>query len=162
VEVFEQHIVAHSPDCVVTLLDRSNRTRSLRMDGAVVLEAGSPIVWFTFPGAWHDIGRFHTAAGEFTGIYANVLTPVEFRSDGSWSTTDLFLDLWQDRDGTVRLLDADELATAVSAGWIEPGLAAAAILEADRIVALAQQGAWPPPIVHEWTLARARATRSAG
>ncbi len=45
--------------------------------GRTVLEPGSPVVWFTFPGRHHDIGRFHTPDGRFTGYYANILTTVE-------------------------------------------------------------------------------------
>ena len=45
--------------------------------GRTILEPGAPVVWFTFPGRAHDIGRFHAAGGTFTGYYANVLTPVE-------------------------------------------------------------------------------------
>ena len=67
--------------------------------GKIALEAGSDAVWFTFPGLWHDIGRFHRADGEFTGIYANILTPPVIEPDGKWETTDLFLDIWVDPEG---------------------------------------------------------------
>ena len=64
-------------------------------EAEVALERGSDAVWFTFPGLWHDIGRFHRSDGTFTGIYANILTPPLIQPDGVWHTTDLFLDLWQ-------------------------------------------------------------------
>ncbi|NIP82533.1 MAG: DUF402 domain-containing protein, partial [Gemmatimonadetes bacterium] len=71
----------------------------------VVLDTGAPAVWFTFPGAWHDIGRFHTRSGTYTGAYANILTPVQFLDERTWETTDLFLDVFVGLDGTVHLLD---------------------------------------------------------
>ena len=56
-------------------------TRPTVVNGRAVLEPGAPVVWFTFPGRHHDIGRFHTADGTFTGCYANILTPVQLDAD---------------------------------------------------------------------------------
>lgn len=127
----------------------------------IVLEAPSPAVWFTLPGAHHDIGRFHTPAGELTGFYANILTPVEILppSGGAdvWRTTDLFLDVFLTPEGRVHVLDEDELHGAVRRGWVDRPTARTARLEAARLARLARTGAWPPPIVREWTVERARA-----
>lgn len=130
--------------------------RPVLVDGIPVLESGSPVIWFTFPGLWHDIGRFHRPDGEFTGLYANVLTPVRIEGD-AWYTTDLFLDVFITPSGGVRLLDADELEAAERAGAIDPHLARQARAEADRLVRAASAGNWPPAVVREWTLERARA-----
>jgi predicted RNA-binding protein associated with RNAse of E/G family len=154
-EVFEQRVIAWTPDCVVTLLERARLDRPMRIDGAVALEHGAPIVWFTFPGVWHDIGRFHTADGTPTGLYANVLAPVEFVAPDRWRTTDLFLDVWLDAAGRLHVLDEDELDAALRAGWIDEATAAAARAEAERIRADALAGTWPPPIVEDWPLERA-------
>lgn len=140
----------------MTLLPRAEVERPLVVDGRTLLEAGSPIVWLTFPGARHDIGRFHTPAGELTAFYADILTPVEVRGD-EWSTTDLFLDVLLEPGREPRVLDRDELDEAVAQGWVEPATARAAVAEADRLVAAARAGAWPPAAAREWTLERARA-----
>lgn len=129
----------------------------LEVDGRVVLEDGSPAVWFTFPGEWHDVGRFHRADGTFTGIYANILTPVRLLDDTTWETTDLFLDVWLPRDGAPGVLDEDELADAEQAGAIDGELARQARAEAERLRRLAVEQEWPPGIVSEWTLERVRA-----
>lgn len=155
-EIFVQTLVHRSPEVVVTLLERTPLRRPVMVDGRVVLEDGSPVVWFTFPGERHDIGRFHTVDGRFTGIYANILTPVRFLDATTWETTDLFLDIWLEPEGRVRILDRDELAAARQSGWIDDATAEEAEREAARIVELAQAGAWPPPVVAEWTLERAR------
>lgn len=128
--------------------------------GRTVLEPDSPVVWFTFPGQRHDIGRFHRADDRFTGIYANILTPVEIqggKTEDVWRTTDLFLDVFIDLDGRVHLLDEDELDEALRRGWIDSDTARTALAEADRLVAAARSGTWPPAIVRDWTLTRARA-----
>jgi predicted RNA-binding protein associated with RNAse of E/G family len=128
--------------------------RPLRADDETILQNGSPVVWFTFPNTWHDIGRFHTVDGRFTGAYANVLTPVEMLDETAWSTTDLFLDVWLPASGEVQLLDEDELIHAEAQNWIQPELARQARAEASRLIDLAARGEWPPPIVRHWTLER--------
>ena len=105
---------------------------------------------------------FHLRDGTFTGYYANVLTPVSIepsrgRGPHVWHTTDLFLDVWQPADGTVELLDEDELEDALAEGHIDPRTAEAARTEAQRLLALARDGEWPPAVAREWTLARIEA-----
>ena len=132
-------------------------TRPSIVDDAVVLEDGSPIVWFSFPGAWHDVGRFHRADGTFTGLYANVLTPVVGLDGSEWTTTDLFLDVWiPGGDGPPRLLDEDEFTVARESGHIDEDTARSALAEARRLLDHAAAGSWPPRVVREWTLERAR------
>ena len=155
-EVFEQAVVDDDGQCVVTYLPAARLKKPMEKGGRVVLEAGAPIVWFTWRGGvWHDVGAFHRADGTFTGVYANVLTPVVM--DGAeWDTTDLFLDVWIDADGRVEILDRDEFDAALAAGWIDAPTAARALAEAERLADDARRGAWPPAHVREWTLARVR------
>jgi len=156
-ERFEQHLVHRTNECVVTLVDATNVKRTIMIDGEPALEPGASVVWFTFRDAWHDIGRFHTLGDRFTGFYANVLTPVDGFDTDEWRTTDLFLDVWQAGDGGgVRILDEDELAEARAVGSIDEARARRAEQEAAAIAAAARADAWPPAIVAEWTLERAR------
>lgn len=159
--VFRQHIVARTEECIVTLLEHTELTRPVTVRGRPVLERGAPAVWFTFPGAWHDAGRFHTSDDRFTGYYANVLTPVQFISPRHWQTTDLFLDVWLDEQGT-ELLDEAELEDALRAGFVAPGDAERARAEATRLIDAAAAGRWPPRVCDEWTLERARAVLRGG
>lgn len=155
-DLYTQTLVYQDDAVVVTLLERTPLRRPLRVEGEVVLEAGSPVVWFTFPGAWHDIGRFHRVDGRFTGIYANILEPVRFLGPAEWEATDLFLDVWLGADGRTRLLDEDELEAALAAGWLDAATGRRARVEAERLLDAATRGTWPPPVVEEWTLAAAR------
>ncbi|HEX7118688.1 MAG TPA: DUF402 domain-containing protein [Longimicrobiales bacterium] len=159
-DIFVQRLVRRTADVVVTLNDRTPLRRPVVVDGRVVLEDGAPVVWFTFPGAWHDIGRFHLADGTFTGYYANILTPVRFLDDDTWETTDLFLDVWLEPGRAPVLLDEDEFRTAVDHGWVDAPTATSARVEAERILQHARRNAWPPTPVEEWTLERA--SRAAG
>jgi predicted RNA-binding protein associated with RNAse of E/G family len=155
--VFRQRLLHRGDGCAITFMRHAELHAPVRAFDRVILEPGAPVVWFTFDNAWHDIGRFHTADGRFTGCYANILTPVHQRSALEWETTDLCLDVWLDEQGAATLLDEAELADAVSAGAIAPAQAEAARAEAARLLYAAAAGTWPPPIVAEWPLARALA-----
>lgn len=152
--VFRQRLVEDTGEYIVTYLESTELPEPVRVGGRAVLEPGAPAVWFTYPGRWYDIGRFHLADGTFTGCYANILTPVEM--DGlEWRTTDLCLDVWAGADGRVELLDEEAFETAVEEGWIDGETEAAARETAETLLLLARQGEWPPEHVREWTLERA-------
>ena len=154
--VYDQRVAFEREDVIVTLAEPLELESPMELEGETMLESGSLAVWFTFPGLWHDIGRFHTADGRLTGIYANVLTPVHIEGD-VWHTTDLYLDVWQPVGGAQRILDEDELEEALSAGHIDEPTAARAREEAARLIRLSLEGVWPPSVVHEWTLERTQA-----
>ena len=152
--IYDQRVVLELDDVIITLSDPLELEAPMIRDGRVMLEAGSLALWFTFPGAWHDIGRFHRADGSFSGMYANILTPPSI--EGSvWYTTDLFLDVWWPSDGDVVLLDEDEFDEAYERGQIDAETARRAREEADRLLEAARTGEWPPRVVEEWPLQRA-------
>jgi len=157
VQRFRQRVLAEDGECVVTLLEAAELPKPVRAGERVILEPGAPVVWFTFRGLWHDIGRFHLRDGTFTGFYANILTPVEMDEPGRWRTTDLCLDVWLGAAGGVEILDEDELAEAERRGWADAPTAARARREAATLADGARKGHWPPAPVHQWTLERARA-----
>ena len=68
-QIFDQRIVLDRDDVIVTVTDPMALGEAMTVDGRMMLENGSRAVWFTFPGAWHDVGRFHRADGSFTGCY---------------------------------------------------------------------------------------------
>jgi len=153
-QVFEQRLVHDADDVKVTLAEHRFGP-PIVIGGEVVLETGADVVWFTFPGNWHDVGRFHRADGTFTGLYANILTPPVL--DGpEWNTTDLFLDGWLYPDGRALLLDEDDLEEALARGWVDGATAARAREEAKRLMDATAAGAWPPAAVGEWTRERCR------
>jgi len=160
-QVFRQVVLEDAGDYVVTWLPAAGLPKPVMAGGRTVLEPGAPVVWITYRNRWHDVGRFHLADGTFTGVYANVLTPVEM-DGGRWTTTDLCLDLWSGADGTLVVLDEDELRAAEAERWVTPELASRARDEAAALLQAARAGRWPGPEVHEWTLERAREAVSRG
>ena len=161
-EIFTQRLLLDDPEVKVTFAENLPFDPPIRICGKIALEAGSDAVWFTFPDLWHDIGRFHRSDGTFTGIYANILTPPLLQEDGIWHTTDLFLDVWIDAEGSLSVLDEDQLLEALDRGWISRQTAQRARDEVEWIMARFNEGSWPPPVVGEWTLERARVISSGG
>jgi len=154
-EIFRQHLLLDRDAVKVTLATNLSFEPPIRIGERIALETGSSAVWFTFPGAWHDIGLFHLADGTPTGTYSNILTPPEMEADGTWRTTDLFLDLWIDGNGSLSVLDRDQFDEAVAARWVDERTAQAALSEVERLRAAFDEGTWPPPVVAEWPLGRA-------
>jgi predicted RNA-binding protein associated with RNAse of E/G family len=155
-DVFIQELLYEDDDVLITYLAATPLKRPLVVDGDVVLENGSPAIWFTFPGLMHDIGRFHLPDGRFTGLYSNIMEPVTLHSRLDWSATDLFLDLWIGEGRAPCILDRDELDRAVSNEWIGRQTAVDALNEADELLRRYRAGTWPPPIVNDWPISRVR------
>jgi predicted RNA-binding protein associated with RNAse of E/G family len=156
---FRQLLVSESEEVTVTLLAEAPIERPVVAGGVTVLEPGAPVVWFTYPGLWYDIGRFHLRDGTYTGLYANILTPVRMTGN-RWDTTDLLLDVWSGGGGAVELLDEDEFEEAIQAGWMDGETAERARSTAAALMDGARSGEWPPAHVHHWDLQRARSTLS--
>ncbi|UCC72258.1 MAG: DUF402 domain-containing protein [Gemmatimonadota bacterium] len=160
-DIFVQDLVVDRPDHKVTLHDPSTVGTTLQVGDKVIYEPGAAIVWFVFPDAWHDLGRFHLKDGTFTGYYVNLITPV--RLEGRiWKMYDLCLDLWIDRDGRFQVLDQDEFDEAVDRLWIDTATAERARRELDSLIEEVRSGEWPPEVVREYDLARVRTLRVTG
>lgn len=160
-EVFRQHLVLDRGEVKVTLAQDLAFDPPIEIEGVVALETGSCAVWFTFPEAWHDIGLFYLADGTFTGTYANILTPPSIEAGHVWRTTDLFLDVWVEPGGRLSVLDREQFDEAVAAYWIDEDTAARALDEVEAIVEGYGAGHWPPAVVREWPLDRARIAAAA-
>ena len=152
--IYDHWLVIDEPDLKVLLMD-SYAGHPLLIDGTIVAEPGSSLLWFVFPDAWHDIGKFHLADDVFTGWYTNLCTPAKINED-QWSSTDLFLDHWIAPDGHQTWLDEDELNDAVTAGLLDVELCDRIADERRRIQTHLELGAWPPPVVLELDLQTAR------
>ena len=155
--VYRQRVLARHATYTATFQPDTPLSRPLVVDGDTILEPGSPVIWFTMPDLWYDMGLFHLQDGTFTGLYANLLTPVEFVDANTWRTTDLYLDVWVPASGGgVQLLDEDELADAQEAGIVNGNQAERVRREAEDLMRRAEALIWPPDFVAGWTLERAR------
>lgn len=148
-----QELLHDGPDLKVSLLRRPPGSAPREVAGAVTLEPGARLLWYTFPGRRHEVAAFHGPDGTLLGHYTNVVRPPRIR-EGEWEITDLFLDVWQpaDRPREPRVLDRDELRRAEEEGALPRAAARRAREEAARVEARARAGEWPPPEVRRWPL----------
>lgn len=143
VRTYRQELLLDGPDCKITLLLRPRASEALQVAEGVTLGGGASLLWFTFPGRWHEVAAFHDRHGRLLGHYTNIVRPP--RTDGRrWELVDLFLDIWQPRDGPPRVLDEDEFQQARASGWLEEEAAERARGECDRLAKRARAGDWPP------------------
>ncbi len=84
-------------------------------------------------GRWWCRRLYYREDGTFVGEVVNLNTPVEVFPDRA-VYVDLELDVVRMPDGTVRLVDAEDLEAAVRRGWLSPALAQRAYEEAQKIV----------------------------
>lgn len=94
------------------------------------------------PGASHSIWWFFHQGG-FAGWYVNLETPGTRRADGV-ETTDQVLDIWVEPDGRWAWKDEDEMAARTGKpGYFDSAEAAAIRAEGERLIKLAEAGAYP-------------------
>jgi len=117
-----------------------------RKFGKVVVANGYQAVWFILRGKWCDIGKFYDRQGNFTGYYCDIIRPVASLLSNQSKTsiiTDLFLDLWIDREGNCIVLDEDELNRAIAKHVISAALARQSRRELRKLIQLAKTGSFP-------------------
>jgi len=156
--VYDEWLVLERPD-VKVLLQKDYSGPSVDVGGTRILDSGAQMVWFVFPDAWHDIGRFHLSDGTFTGWYTNLCKPVQF-DENTWVGHDLFLDLWQFTDGDAAWLDEDEFENAVKTRLVDAALKKQILNQRALIEMQVKLAAWPPPIAKDIDLAQAEALLS--
>lgn len=155
VTVYEERLALDRPD-VKVLLQEGYSGPDVDVQGVKVLDSGAPMIWFVFPDAWHDIGKFHLADGTFTGWYTNLCKPVQF--DGNtWIGHDLFLDLWQSAEGKTVWLDEDEFHAAIESGLVDSALNKQILNQRTLLEMQLELDAWPPPIAKDIDLDQVRA-----
>jgi predicted RNA-binding protein associated with RNAse of E/G family len=150
VKTFRQEVLYDGPNCKFSLLVHPEGEEPLNV-GEVRLEPGGALIWYLFPERPYEVAGVYDARGEFLGWYTNLLRPPEI-SEGRWELTDLFLDVWQPAGGEAKLLDREDLASALDAGHISLEEARRVEAEAEAVLRAARAGRWPPTIVRRHPL----------
>jgi Protein of unknown function (DUF402) len=91
---------------------------------------------------WHSIWWFFENGG-FVGWYVNLETPGT-RHENAIDLTDLVLDVWVEPDRTWEWKDEDEMAARIgNPAYFDAEQAAAVRAEGERLIKLAEAGAFP-------------------
>jgi probable ribonuclease FAU-1 len=91
------------------------------------------------PGGWVLRRAYYRADGHLIGELFNIQTPVELRR-GVVRYTDLEVDVVRRRDGSVEVVDEDDLRRTVLIGGISPDLAETALVIAHRLADILREG----------------------
>jgi len=130
------------------VIEQRLRLRTPRYeDGNVIVANGHLALWFIFKRKWFDVGKFYDRSGMCTGYYCDIIRPVARLLSSASKTsiiTDLFLDLWINRDGACVVLDEDQLEHAIARHFISRSLAARARNEIRVLVRATKAGHFPP------------------
>lgn len=145
VQRFDQEILRDDGDLKITLQVLAPSFPSTRIDEATVLDAGSLLIWYIFPGRWYEIGLFYDRTDAFLGHYINLIRPPTFEV-ARWVVEDLYLDVWAPADRSPMLLDENELDEAVTQGAISVEEAAEVRELGHVMLARAEKRCWPPPL----------------
>ncbi|QNU67665.1 DUF402 domain-containing protein [Ruminiclostridium herbifermentans] len=104
---------------------------------------------YTFLKEGVKISRFYDAAKRFAYWYCDIID-VKYDSDiDQYTFIDLLLDVKLMPDGTMQVLDADELAVALEEGLITQEQACRSLKKMDSILQKVYKNSFPPPICLE-------------
>ena len=145
----------------LTIQSRLRLAQPRQVAGRIIAASEYWAIWFVFKGKWFDIGKFYDESKNWLGYYCDIIKPITRLMSGSVSTsvlTDLFLDIWITADGSVHVLDEDELENAVRHGFISKSVAAKARSQAQMLMRKIELHEFPPTRVKEATLLKVRDT----
>lgn len=90
------------------------------------------------------LGRFYDSSGRFLYWYCDVVDVLYDSEKDEYTFEDLLVDIKVMPGGEIKLLDADELATALEEGLIKVEQACRALKTMDRLLRLIYEGNFPP------------------
>ncbi len=105
--------------------------------GYTTFETGDRFREEFYTDRWYSIFEIRTAGGALKGWYCNISAPATISRANSLNTIayrDLYLDLWVAPDGTMTVLDEDELAADSTLDAATRARAYEALAEAQRLV----------------------------
>jgi len=101
--------------------------------GYTTFETGDRFREEFYTDRWYSIFEIRTAQGALKGWYCNIAEPATI-SDAVIACRDLLLDLWVAADGTMTILDEDELEADTTLDMPTRERARAALAELQRMV----------------------------
>lgn len=121
----EKSIVRHGPDRATTTEIWPALETPWQESGTVIAQEG--YIWKSdwAAGAHFVTTKIYDATGKFVATYIDICQPVTL-TNGVFSFTDMYLDVWQPAGENPILLDEDELAAAVARGFVSTEAAEAA------------------------------------
>lgn len=105
---------------------------------------------FTFLKMGYKLGRFYDMDGNFLYWYCDIIDVEYDRASDTYTLNDLLVDIKVFPDGSVKVLDTDELAQALEKGLVSPEQTAKALRTLDGLLKMIYGGSFPPEICSKW------------
>lgn len=104
---------------------------------------------YTFLKDGIKISRFYNSSNEFAYWYCDMIDVYYDRELDQYTLNDLLLDIKLMPDGTIMVLDADELAEALEKGLITQEQACSSLRKVDKILKMVYDKSFPPQVCLE-------------
>lgn len=101
---------------------------------------------FTFLKEGFKLGRFYDLQGKFLYWYCDIIDVLYDSETDTYTLDDLLVDIKLMPDGTMKVLDADELADALEQKLVTPEQACRALKKLDNVLKLIYSGHFPPEV----------------
>lgn len=99
---------------------------------------------FTFIKKGYKLARFYDAEGRFLYWYCDIIEVLYDKNTDTYTLNDLLVDIKIMPDGTVKVLDTDELAQAMEEGLVNSDKACGALRTLNDLLNIIYSGNFPP------------------
>lgn len=99
---------------------------------------------FTFINKGYKLGRFYDAGGRFLYWYCDIIEVLYDKNTDTYTLNDLLVDIKIMPDGTVKILDTDELAQAIEKGLVNSDQSCRALRTLNELLNIIYSGEFPP------------------
>lgn len=139
VDISGDELVYRSEDLLVT------RWKAIRPRGD--LFGG---ISYTFLTEGFKLARFYDAEDQFIYWYCDIIDVIYDHETDTYTFDDLLVDIKILPDGSVKVLDAEELAEALEKGLIDSKQACSALRKLDRVLKTIYSGDFPPAVCTQY------------
>lgn len=101
---------------------------------------------YTFLKEGFKLGKFYSLNGEFLYWYCDIIDVFYEDKTDTYTMDDLLVDVKLLPDGTIKVLDADELADALEQKLVTPEQVCTALKKLDKVLKLIYDGKFPPEV----------------
>ncbi|MCX7841968.1 MAG: DUF402 domain-containing protein [Clostridia bacterium] len=104
---------------------------------------------YTFLKDGIKISRFYDEKGSFLYWYCDIIEVEHDEQSDTYTLKDLLVDVKLMPDGSMKVLDADELADALEAGLITSSQACSSLRKLDHLLKSIYSGSFPPDVCRQ-------------
>lgn len=106
---------------------------------------------YTFLKEGFKLGKFYNLKGDFLYWYCDIIDVLYNEAQDTYTLDDLLIDIKLLPDGTIKVLDADELAEALERKLVTPEQVSRALRKFDHVLSMIYNGKFPPEVCNNFS-----------